>query len=100
LYILKYFDDELDDEIYESFKIEYILFKSDNKKIDREYMLFEVEFTPNSNTYFYLCDKQKDLGSYVNILTRQGISKAKIINKYDLYEDELPLPLNKIVKLS
>jgi len=80
--------------------IDYILFKPELEKLDKNYLLLEVSFEKSDKTYLYLYERDEEIKDIVNISTQYGIKEAKVINKYYLYEDELPLPLNKINKIN
>lgn len=84
------------DEKFEMDIDKIVYFPSTLKTLDRAYMLVQVEFESGGKLYEYLCmDKDVKVGDSLYA----GSSNPKrvvVVNKKEVYEDQLPLPLKNM----
>lgn len=70
------------------------------KEISKQFAIVSVEFYPGSKTYEYLSTSGKvSVGDRVKINTNGEAKEVLVKNIELLYEDELPLPLEKMAKI-
>ncbi len=70
------------------------------KTLSNDYMIVSVEFYEGSKLYDYLCDnKNVKINDIVKIKSKDEVKEAKVKDIKFLYEDELPLPLEKMSKI-
>lgn len=70
------------------------------KDISKKYAIASVEFCPGSKLYDYLClDGNTKEGDVKTIVSRGERKQVTIKSIKYLYEDQLPLPLDKMAKL-
>lgn len=68
--------------------------------LNKKYMIVSVEFYEGSKLYDYLSFNEKiKINDIVKIRSRDELKKVKVKKIKFLYEDELPLPLEKMSKI-
>lgn len=70
------------------------------KDISKKYIIVSVEFYPGSKLYDYLCtDDDVKIGDIKTVVSRGETKQVRIKKIKYLYEDQLPLPYDKMAKI-
>lgn len=81
-------------------RAEHIIFVPQRiKKLEKEYTMVSVEFYPGSNQYDYYCDFAVKIGDIVRVYANGEEKEARVVTTKNVYEDQLPLPLQKISRI-
>ena len=91
------FSNSSHEEIKRSRILNLSFIPDDIKDFSKKYKVAEVKFDNSTKTYTYLLSDDKySIGDNVLIENNHRKLKAKIVNIYEMYLDELPLPLDKM----
>ncbi len=69
------------------------------KKLGKDYKIATVEFYPDSKQYDYYCDFDAEVGNEVFVYSNGEKKMVRVVSVRDVYEDQLPLPLDKFSKI-
>lgn len=95
-------------EIYLSrSKDDFVMLRADHiiyvpqkiKKIRKDYKMVSVEFYPGSKQYNYYCEFGTKVGDIVKVYSNGEKKEVRIVSIKNVYEDQLPLPLQKLSKV-
>ncbi len=95
-------------EIYLSrSKDDFVMLRADHiiyvpqkiKKLGKDYKMVSVEFYPGSKQYDYYCEFDTKVGDIVKVYSNGEKKEVRIVSIKNVYEDQLPLPLQKLSKV-
>ena len=69
------------------------------KKLGKDYKMVSVEFYPGSKQYDYYCEFETKVGDIVKVYSNDEKKEVRIVSIKNVYEDQLPLPLQKLSKV-
>ena len=69
------------------------------KKIGKDYKMVSVEFYPGCKQYNYYCEFDTKVGDIVKAYSNGEKKEVRIVSIKNVYEDQLPLPLQKLSKV-
>ena len=61
--------------------------------------MVSVEFYPGSKQYNYYCEFGTKVGDIVKVYSNGEKKEVRIVSIKNVYEDQLPLPLQKLSKV-
>ncbi len=69
------------------------------KNLAKDYKIVSVEFYPGSKQYDYYCEFDIKVGDIVKVYSNGEKKEVRIVSIKKVYEDQLPLPLQKLSKI-
>lgn len=69
------------------------------KNLAKDYKIVSVEFYPGSKQYDYYCEFDIKVGDIVKVYSNGEKKEVRIVSIKNVYEDQLPLPLQKLSKI-